>query len=380
MEDKIVRIERLEHEWRTLHEKCRQFHFTTVQSLPLLRQTDYMTSREIAERLRHFNTKSREDFDAIMEELVSGNILNFFGVKKNSEKTEPLYHPFVIVLESAVEHDKMQLAWAKSAILSNLLAILEPAYWPKVTETTTYSVEALNIISLRETGKELDVNVIFGLGLESPAHLAIESERERYKSSTLKLVKELGANLVKSLHRYLDRRAHQIDRNADLYLLVRSLPEKLQSNLASAFGLSVHYRKLAEMVRIAYEETFSEYLDEEGSRFSNQSSAILVRELGTDRPITNIDRARPYVARLYNISDKITIRCYVEGQTEKAFMDTILGAYKKELGVEIVNLKGKLTTRKGISLKDMLEEDLEAERYSYLLCDNDRDDVIRELN
>lgn len=231
--------------------------------------------------------------------------------------------------------------------IANLAILLEPIYWPGITGR----------FSMRGGMEEG----------EYKSRLAI------HRKKILSLVKSLDPTMWHKIHESLRYDAASLDANDSIYLMLRlcnwSDREKLKGSIAGALWL----RHIAEIIRRAFEETTTEKWLEEDISFGIWPQGGRTIQYGSERPLDDELKSKPYLALHHGLFTGSTVRWYVEGDTEYyAISHVILDPPKS--GIELVNLHGNIESGKNniaLKLRNCLEEDMALRRFSMISFDTD---------
>lgn len=232
--------------------------------------------------------------------------------------------------------------------ISNLAILLEPLYWPKITDRTK---------------------------LRSPYCSSLEEFDTRllsYKNKILAYVKGLDSKIWESYHERLRIEAARLDDNQELYMLLRLAPWNKREKITGNIGGALWLRHIAEVIRLAFEEVHSIQWSEEYEAFGICREGIRTRHYGSERPIQNGLITRPHLAFEFGLHTGSVIRWYFEGETEyQAALYTLPKAALA--GIEFINLKGVFQENANapMRLEDHLKSDIELKRFSFISFDGD---------
>lgn len=240
--------------------------------------------------------------------------------------------------------------------ISNLAILLEPIYWPKITNKTK---------------------------LRFPYYSTLDEFDETlfpYKNKILAYVKTLDIETWRSNHEKLRIEAARLDDNYELYMMLRLAPWTKREKITGNIGGALWLRHIAEVIRLAFEEVHGVKWLEEQEAFGFWDEGAKTRLYGSERPITNGLITRPHLAFEFGLHTGSTVRWYVEGETEyqaalHALPNASLG------GIEVINLKGVLHEKPNAPMRfeDHLKNDKEFRRFSYISFDEDRADNVKIL-
>lgn len=229
----------------------------------------------------------------------------------------------------------------------NLPIILEPVYWPQITNT------------LRYPG-----------GMSEEKHNEL---RNQYRDKVLDVIRELDPNQWREVHRDLRCEAEWLDQNNQLYLFLRlskwTERERIKGRLSGALWL----RQIAEVLRRAFEEAYSERWAEEDQAFGTWAEGARKRQYGSDRPLDDEPQTGPYLVKRYGLLRGSVLRWYVEGETEYHSILHILPDPART-GIELVNLHGVIKADKdniALKLGEWFREDKAFRRFSMISFDID---------
>ncbi len=245
-----------------------------------------------------------------------------------------------------------QLNWWNG--IADLAILLEPLYWPQMTRHTSgRSMIAAREKPLGSTAKRL----------------------KKYSASVLETTARIPKARLAHAHMELRHEAARIDDNHELYLLLRCSSWQRRERVRDALGGAMWLRHTAEVLRHAYDELYEDRLVHEDEAFGTWASGAREWLYGSEYPL---DDERELVRRTlprWGLTTAPRVRFYVEGDTEEgALTDGLQGLIG--VGVEIVNLKAKGWR---LWLRDQLKADKKARRFSFIMVDGDREDVLRSI-
>lgn len=249
------------------------------------------------------------------------------------------YLPSLASIQSQIE---------KRNKIADLAILLEPVYWPKITNKTKLSIP--NYSSLEE----------------------FELKIKPYKEKVLAFVKSLDIETWSSYHEYLRIEATKLDNNYELYMLLRLAPWNKRERITGNIGGALWFRHIAEVIRLAFEEVHGVQWAEEYEATSFWHEGARTKLYGSERPIENGLITRPRLAFEFGLHTGSTIRWYLEGETEYQAALYILP--KAALaGIEFINLKGVFQENANapMRLEDHLKSDRELKRFSFISFDGD---------
>jgi hypothetical protein len=229
----------------------------------------------------------------------------------------------------------------------DLAILLEPVYWPRI----------VGRLSL-------------GLGMSETRQRARLNEcRQR----TLRLLQDLDVRLWRDEHESLRVDAAWMDENVELYLLLRLASwherERLRGHVSGALWI----RHIAEVIRRGFEEVHGEQWPEEDQAFGTWPAGTRKKAFGSERPLDDVLRSKPYIAFAYGLFTGSAVRWYVEGDTEYyAFVEILPDPSR--MGIEFVNLHGNIESGRdnvALKLEDWLKEDKALRRFSVISFDRD---------
>jgi hypothetical protein len=237
--------------------------------------------------------------------------------------------------------------------ITDLVVLLEPVYWPEITGQRTMPVS----ISDDEYGKRL----------------------HDYRQKTDQLVSQLNVDEWKKYHEQLRICAAIIDRNDDLYLLLRVSKWSIRQKLKGRAGAALWIRHIAEVLRLAFEEVHKLSWPEEDCAFGQWFQGARTVAYGSERPLDDVLHSRPHIAFNFGLSTGSVVRWYVEGDTEYHAILRIISEPAK-FGIELVNLRGNIAIQKGniaLKLSDGLKDDLSLRRFSFISFDTDVNENVK---
>jgi len=262
-------------------------------------------------------------------------------------KSDLQFHPFRIyplhLLSSNVPPAAAQVRkWNETA---DLAILLEPIFWPMLTGHVRQSTPVRHD----------------------------EKRRKSYHRKILKLLQGLDPSVWEKVHESLRRDAAWLDKNTELYVLLRVCSWKQREQLIGKIGGALWLRHIAEVIRRAFEEAFDTHWLEEDRAFGHWPAGARKHAFGSERPLDDIMRSKPYLAYRFELFTGSALRWYVEGQTEYYAILYILPEPHR-MGIELINLHGEIASGRANAarkLEDMLKEDLSLRRFSAISFDRD---------
>ncbi len=239
--------------------------------------------------------------------------------------------------------------------ITDLAILLEPIYWPYVTGWV---------------GGRAGIN---------------KNERalrkKAYNEKTLQLVKTLDPITWQEAHEQLCIDAADIDENSELYLFLRLAKWEKRKELKGRISEALWLRHMAEVIRLAFEEAHAVKWLEEDQGFGYWPAGARARTYGSERPLDDELKSRPYLAFEYGYHTGSAVRWYVEGETE---YHAVLHVFPEpaRYHIELVNLKGNLATDKdniALKLNDQLEQDKAQKRFSMITGDDDVAENVKKI-
>jgi hypothetical protein len=258
------------------------------------------------------------------------------------------FHPFRIhplhqILSSHKPPTPAEVGpWNETA---DLAILMEPVYWPMLTGHVRQS------LPVRDD----------------------EKRRKTYQRKIIKLLRGLDPDVWRKRHDNLRIDAGWMDKNAELYLLLRVSSWKQREQLLGRIGGALWLRHMAEVLRRGFEEAFDAHWLEEDRAFGHWPAGARKHAFGSERPLDDIMHSKPYLADRFELFTGSVLRWYVEGQTEYYAILYILPEPHR-MGIELVNLYSQIESGKGNAarkLEDALKEDLSLRRFSAITFDLD---------
>lgn len=227
------------------------------------------------------------------------------------------------------------IQWAKEwNAVADLAILLEPLYWPDIIGHATFEVH--------------------------------ERGFERYHRQVLGLLKTLDPAEWQKIHEDLRREAGWIDGNEKLYVLLRLSSWSERKDLHGNVGGALWIRHIAEVIRRSFEEVHLLQWLEEDRAFGHWAPGGRKYVFGSERPLDEPFRSKPYIARAFGLFTGSSVRWYVEGDTEYHAVLEILPE-PSLMGIELVNLHGAIKS----GLQENLKEDQAFHRFSMVTFDRD---------
>ena len=247
-------------------------------------------------------------------------------------------------LPSIEEIGEITRHWSRAV---DLAILLEPIYWPLVNGKISYSG--------RLRGDDFDALM------------------EKYRQKVLHLVGTLDSTQWQDIHKAIIFDAYRMDPNDTLYLLLRVSDWHQREKLNGKIGGALWLRHIAEVIRRAFEEVTTEKWPEEDQATGWWHPGARLRIFGSERPIDDELKAKPYLALKFGLFTGSLVRWYVEGETEYFAIRHILLEPSRS-GIELVNLRGVVQAERdniALKLQDWLKEDMALRRYSMISFDTD---------
>lgn len=275
-------------------------------------------------------------------------------------KGGPMFHPFRLYpLHQALEAnnldpltplpsiDTIRVAVLERNKVVDLAILLEPVYWPIVTGHTRWPGDI-------SQGK-------------------FKVRREEYKQKVVEMVRALDVGLWQTVHTRLGTDAAELDKNNELYLLLRLSNWEQRKKLMGDLAGALWFRHMAEVVRRAFEEVHSVEWHEEDQAFGTWFPGARKSSFGSERPLDDVTKSKPYMAFYYGLFTGSAVRWYVEGDTEfYSVLYVILEPAR--VRIELINLRGNIEAGRdnaALKVNDWLKEDRTHRRFSMISLDLD---------
>jgi hypothetical protein len=146
-----------------------------------------------------------------------------------------------------------------------------------------------------------------------------------------------------------------------------------RKNLEGRISGALWVRHLAEVLRRVFEDVHAVEWFEEDRAFGMWSRGGRKNFFGSERPLDNQFRSKPYLASRFGLFTSSIVRWYVEGATEYFAVRELLPD-AADYGIELVDLRGEIgSDRRNAArkLEDLLKEDLQLRRFSMVSFDSD---------
>lgn len=247
-----------------------------------------------------------------------------------------------------------ELAQEKNRIVDFAL-LLEPIYWPRITGHIYYNANV-------------------------GEHDFISMQNE-YRRKVLTLVESLDQNVWQKVHESLRHDAAWIDDNRELYLLLRVGNWNQREGLIGPIAGALWIRHIGEVIRLAFEAVQSNRWFEEDRGFETWRVGGRKMKFGSERPLDDELRSKPYLALRFGVFTGSVVRWYVEGETEYYAILKVLPE-PSAFGLEIVNLRGNIVAERdnvALKLRDCLTEDKALRRFSIISFDLDVDANVKTI-
>jgi hypothetical protein len=237
----------------------------------------------------------------------------------------------------------------------DLAILLEPIYWPRITGR----------IRLGGVQREED----------------FRRKLADYQDRVLALIRTLDPNVWAERHASLRRDAGWVDKNAELYVLLRIANWEQRAKLVGRISGALWMRHVGEVIRRAFEEVHAVRWPEEDQAFSFWHAKARTRAFGSERPLDDELGSKPYLAYSFGLFTGSAVRWYLEGETEYYAVMEILPEAPR-FGIELVNLAGGINTGRGntaLKLEAMLKKDKSLRRFSMISIDGDVQENIKTI-
>jgi hypothetical protein len=217
------------------------------------------------------------------------------------------------------------------------------------------------------------------IGPASPAGLYYQPYRRdafwevhgSYRAKVLSFIRTLDASEWARTHEHLRWEASDLDRNTELYLLLRMATWEQRERLKGKLSGALWIRHIAEVIRRGFEEVHDQQWLEEDQDFRQWYPDGRRMLFGAVRPLDDVPASRPYVVFDFGLTTGSSVRWYVEGPTEFFAINQILSDCAR-LGIELFNLWGDIASGRGnaaFKLDQALKEDRALRRFSIISFD-----------
>lgn len=351
------------------------------QDLEALRQNNLLGEIAFVEFARDRGIDiCRSDFDNLRKQgLLPSDGKDYYSA--------PLFHPFRIYpLSQTLKACKLGIAASASLQRESFL---------KVAELAALSLPSLDrIVAISRHGNRVtDLAILLEpvywhyITHQVPCkgrtkQAKYESVLDQYYKKTLDLTGSLDLGCWRKIHESLRQEAARIDNNSELYLLLRVMTWRQRQKLKGSISCALWIRHMAEVIRRAFEQVYAaERWPEEDDSFKTWHPSSRIAFYGSERPLDNELKSKPYLALLHGLFTGSVVRWYVEGETELYAIRHMLRIPSK-YGIEIVNLKGNITTGKAnisMKLSDGLVADKTLRRFSMISFDSDVVANVKEI-
>ena len=277
---------------------------------------------------------------------------------------QPLFHPFRVYplhILSNPHRGALPGVSEEANAIADLAILLEPVYWPNLVGKYSRDV-----------------------GITEDEYWDV---RSKYQIRVKSLLKELDLPYWSKQHELLRIEALWLDRNADLYVLLRLSKWERREALTGRISGALWIRHMAEVIRRGFEIVFGIQWEEEDRASGEWMPGGRKLSYGSERPLDSPIRSGPYISYRYGLRTGSAVRWYVEGETEYGLVTGLLGE-PSVLGVEVLNLRGQIGNGShALGLEGLLKEDCELRRFSILTFDTDgpfgprdrRSDTVRTV-
>ncbi len=203
-------------------------------------------------------------------------------------------------------------------------------------------------------------------------------DRNKHWDEASIIYRTFGSELLEQIMDALCVDADYLDRNENIYAVLRLADGDTRLKLEGRLGGAVLLRSMAEIVRRAVEKLYAVELREEDERGLGWMIPGVKLQLYGGNRIFDGDRAvaNNYL-RHFRLDFGVKVHWYVEGDTEYGALYNVFEQHGAT-GVQIVNLQGQFVQKGGtLSFREGLEADMRAKRFSFISLDADVDDNMR---
>lgn len=241
--------------------------------------------------------------------------------------------------------------------IADLAILLEPLYWDRVATFPKGFANVANDWS------------------NAPDAEATRETYSRYRVAVTEMFARIPKALVASAHMELRHTAGWKDGSMSLYLILRAASWSRREQIVGPLGCALWLRHMAEVIRHMYDEVYEDRLVHEDEAFGFWSPGTRKWLYGSDYPLEDIDEMKRRIMPKWGLNVGSRVRFYVEGTTEEGALESALNDLLGH-GIDIVNLKGR---NWDTWLRQELESDKRAKRFSFLMLDSDREDNVRAV-
>jgi hypothetical protein len=226
------------------------------------------------------------------------------------------------------------------------------------------------------------------LGLSAEEYLALGDQRldrveefqnertEEHRQELAEVYRGIGLERLEELRQQLCLDAERLDQDNNVLTLLRLTRGRMPLEIRDQVGAALQIRIMAEMLRRFSEEVFETELAEEDEMGFGWTPQDTKKDLYGSNRLLDGERnvANAYVRRL-GLDYGIRVRWYVEGHSEWGALGLIFGRYGGT-GVELHNLRARVTSKNRVNFESNLQTDLEGKVYSLVTIDGDRKDFV----
>ncbi|MFQ5852764.1 MAG: hypothetical protein ACE5JU_19570 [Candidatus Binatia bacterium] len=223
---------------------------------------------------------------------------------------------------------------------------------------------------------------LFSVLKYSPPTGAEEQERriELHRQDVARSFQELGLEKLEEYRQDLCVAVEHLDPNKDIHIILRlTRGEARILRTKGALGGSLTLLTMAEIIRRATEETFQTSLREEDELgYGHVPIGIKEKLYGAERILDADYAVKNQFLRQSGLDYGVRLRWYVEGDTECAAIEAVLGQFH---AIELVNLRGQVVAKggKGLAFRENLRTDMKSQVFSVVLVDSDRSEYYRAV-
>lgn len=322
-----------------------------------------------------------------------GYLNSFATVSGELEGAELLFHPFRLLSLHKIQTLTEQNISPTVLFGSSSVYRSHADHHIEAVDHATRDANYLNhtaywndLITIAVLAEPVVFNQIFGF-YSIPRRLSLREdqdfqkdfydERDRHATDVKAFLREHDLEDLKETIQKLCREAEHIEPSAELRRLLRLTKGSFRlERLEGRVALAMNFLSAAETIRRAVELAFDVELPEEDqSGYGWDRGSLKQYYYGSERVLHN-NMAKVEFVRELGLDYNVRLRWYAEGETEWAALKS---EFDGNAAVEIINLKGEITARrgKGLAFADNLMNDMSRSIYSWVSLDGDRSDNCR---
>jgi len=210
-----------------------------------------------------------------------------------------------------------------------------------------------------------------------PFRRAHDEQKEDYCTELFRLLRAIPLWELERIRKDLVTTAEMLDGNKILHVLIRLMAVEQREHLRGDIGAAMQLLAMAECLRRAAEAALDQQLPEEDEiGFGQWIDGARKTIYGSERVLDCSPADRRDFMSSMGLDGGPKVRCYVEGDTELAALESAVG---EGSGITFVNLHGQFAEARGrgLAFAESLYSDKTARVFSVIALDGDRSENVR---